>query len=128
MHHSLSVRFMQGAAHSNGKTAGRCAEKFGSVRNCLLHQIGQRCFIETGRCPFKSTRQGSKGFFRVHEKIPGQADSAPANFKPLKVILRTTILSLAICALIFLNYREGWLTRENLNVFGEPSGFATGIG
>ena len=63
-----------------------------------------------------------------HEKTPGQADSGPANFKPLKVIPRTTILSLAICALIFLNYREGWLTRENLNVFGEPSGFATGIG
>lgn len=70
---------------------------------------------------------------RTHEeageaRIPGQADSAPANFRPLRVIVRTTVMALAISALIFLNYREGWLTRENLDVFGEPEGFSTGIG
>ena len=63
-----------------------------------------------------------------HDKIPGQADSAPANFRPLKVILRATVLSLVISALIVLNYNEGWITRENLDVFGEPEGFASGIG
>lgn len=63
-----------------------------------------------------------------HDKIPGQADSAPANFRPLKVIFRATVLSLVISVLIVLNYNEGWITRENLNVFGEPEGFSSGVG
>ena len=63
-----------------------------------------------------------------HEKIPGQADSAPVNFRPLKVVLRATVLSLVICGLIVLNYTEGWITRDDLNVLGTPDGFATGVG
>jgi predicted secreted protein len=63
-----------------------------------------------------------------HEKIPGQADSAPANFRPLKVVLRATVLAAVVCGLIFLNYNEGWITRKNLDVFGEPEGFSSGIG
>lgn len=63
-----------------------------------------------------------------HEKIPGQADSAPANFRPLKVILRATVLSIVICGLIVLNYEQGWITREDLDLFGQPEGFSTGIG
>jgi predicted secreted protein len=63
-----------------------------------------------------------------HEKVPGQADSAPANFRPLKVVLRATVLSLVISVLIVLNYNEGWITRENLDVFGEPAGFSSGLG
>jgi hypothetical protein len=30
--------------------------------------------------------------------------------------------------LIVLNYNEGWITRENLDVFGEPAGFSSGVG
>lgn len=63
-----------------------------------------------------------------HEKIPGQADSAPANFRPGRVIVRATILASVICALIVLNYREGWITARDVDVFGEPAGFSTGIG
>ena len=63
-----------------------------------------------------------------HEKTPGQADSAPANFRPGMVILRTTILALVICGLVFLNYKEGWISMKNLDVFGEPAGFSTGLG
>ena len=62
------------------------------------------------------------------DKIPGQADSAPANFRPLNVVLRATVLSLIISVLIVLNYNEGWITRENLDVFGEPAGFSSGVG
>jgi predicted secreted protein len=70
---------------------------------------------------------------RTHEeageaKIPGQADSAPANFRPLRVVLRTTIMALAICVLLFLNYQEGWVTPQQLDLFGQPAGFATGVG
>lgn len=63
-----------------------------------------------------------------HDKIPGQADSAPANFRPLKVILRATILSLVICGLLVLNYEQGWINREDLDVFGAPQGFSSGVG
>jgi predicted secreted protein len=52
-----------------------------------------------------------------YEKIPGQADSAPANFRPLKVIIRTTILSVVICGLFVLNYNEGWITFQDINFF-----------
>jgi predicted secreted protein len=62
------------------------------------------------------------------EKIPGQADSAPANFSPLKVVLRTTVLSLLICALFLLNYREGWITAKDIDLFGAPQGFSSGVG
>lgn len=63
-----------------------------------------------------------------HEKIPGQADSAPANFRPGLVILRTTILSLVICGLLMLNYKQGWITAKDIDVFGEPAGFSSGVG
>ena len=63
-----------------------------------------------------------------HEKIPGQADSAPANFRPGRVVIRATILSLVLCALFVLNYEEGWITAKDLDVFGAPEGFSTGIG
>jgi predicted secreted protein len=60
-----------------------------------------------------------------HEKIPGQADSAPANFRPLRVIGYTTLLSLMICGLFVLNYNEGWITFRDIDFFdrivGEPS-------
>ena len=70
---------------------------------------------------------------RTHEeageaKTPGQADSAPANFRPMRVVVRTTIMALAICVLLFVNYKEGWITRENLDLFGQPQGFSTGVG
>jgi len=63
-----------------------------------------------------------------HEKIAGQADSAPANFRPLLVILRTTALALVVCGLLLLNYYQGWITAKDLDVFGEPPGFSSGVG
>jgi predicted secreted protein len=63
-----------------------------------------------------------------HDKIPGQADSAPANFRPLRVIFRATILSLVISGLVVLNYKEGWITSQSLDLFGEPQGFSSGVG
>ena len=61
-------------------------------------------------------------------KVAGQADSAPANFRPGLVILRTTILSLVICGLLMLNYKQGWITAKDIDVFGEPAGFSSGVG
>jgi predicted secreted protein len=62
------------------------------------------------------------------EKTPGQADSAPANFRPGLVVLRTTALALVICGLLVLNYREGWITAKDVEVFPEPQGFSSGVG
>ena len=52
------------------------------------------------------------------EKVPGQADSAPANFRPGRVALRATILSAILCALYFANYHFGWITANDINLYG----------
>jgi len=60
-----------------------------------------------------------------HEKIPGQAESAPANFRPLKVAAYTTIVSLIICAAFVLNYNEGWITFNDIDFFDRLVGAST---
>ncbi len=54
------------------------------------------------------------------EKVPGQADSAPATFRPGRLMLRATALSALLCGLYVLNYTQGWIGVEDLNLFGEP--------
>ncbi|APE28820.1 DUF1467 family protein [Aurantiacibacter gangjinensis] len=54
------------------------------------------------------------------EKIPGQADSAPVNFRPGRVVLRATILSAALTALYIANWFEGWITIDDINIWGTP--------
>ena len=53
-------------------------------------------------------------------KVPGQADSAPANFRPGRVALRATVLAAALCALYVANYVYGWVTPKDLYLFGPP--------
>ena len=55
-------------------------------------------------------------------RIPGQADSAPADFRPGRLALRATLLAAALCALYVANYVYGWVTASDLNVFGSPPG------
>ena len=54
------------------------------------------------------------------EKTPGQADSAPANFRPGRVALRATVLAAVLCGLYVANYVQGWIGPEDLNLFGGP--------
>lgn len=54
------------------------------------------------------------------EKIPGQADSAPANFEPKKVALRATILAAVLCSIFVANYSYGWITAKDFDIFGDP--------
>jgi predicted secreted protein len=49
------------------------------------------------------------------EKVPGQADSAPGNFKPLSVLLYTTLLSAALFGLFYLNFSYGWIDRNSFD-------------
>lgn len=58
---------------------------------------------------------------RTHEemgeaRIPGQADSAPANFRPGRVAVRATVIAAALTALYVLNYIQGWIGIEDLDV------------
>ena len=48
------------------------------------------------------------------EKVPGQADSAPANFQPGKLALRATLIAAGLTALYVLNYIYGWIGPEQL--------------
>lgn len=54
------------------------------------------------------------------EKVPGQADSAPANFRPGVLVLRATIIATVLTALYVLNYIYGWIGVEDLNLYPEP--------
>lgn len=53
-------------------------------------------------------------------KVPGQADSAPANFRPGRVAARATVLAAVLCGLYVANYVYGWIGPEELNLFGSP--------
>ncbi|WP_374405517.1 DUF1467 family protein [Pelagerythrobacter sp.] len=50
------------------------------------------------------------------EKVPGQADSAPGNFRPWTVVLRATILAAVLTGLFALNYHYGWVGVDDLDV------------
>ena len=54
------------------------------------------------------------------EKVPGQADSAPVNFRPGKIVIRATLVASLLTALFVANFEFGWLTAEDINVFPEP--------
>lgn len=49
------------------------------------------------------------------EKIAGQADSAPGNFRPGVILMRTTLLSAALFALYYANYVNGWVNRHSFD-------------
>jgi predicted secreted protein len=54
------------------------------------------------------------------EKIPGQADSAPANFRPGLIARRATLLSLALFGLFYANYVYDWLGPKAFDFIGGP--------
>lgn len=61
-------------------------------------------------------------------KVPGQADSAPANFRPGRLVMRATILAAAVCGLYVANYENAWITADDINIFGNPPGFENQAG
>jgi predicted secreted protein len=56
------------------------------------------------------------------EKIRGQADSAPTNFRPGRIAMRATILATVLFGLFYVNYVGGWISAQDLNFFGKPPG------
>lgn len=69
--------------------------------------------------PFGLRTQEEEG----EEMIPGQADSAPANFRPGRVSLRATVLAAALFGLFYVNYVNGWIGVSDINFFGKPPGW-----
>ncbi|HVI98761.1 MAG TPA: DUF1467 family protein [Sphingomonas sp.] len=64
--------------------------------------------------PFEA-RQGTTP---EEERIPGQADSAPHQFRAGRAALRVTIVATIVFALFVANYEYGWVTPQMLDLFG----------
>jgi len=62
------------------------------------------------------------------EKVPGQADSAPVNFRPGKLALRATVIAAILSTFYIVNYIQGWITVDDINIFGTPPGNAPADG
>ncbi|MEO6153363.1 MAG: DUF1467 family protein [Croceibacterium sp.] len=60
------------------------------------------------------------------EKVPGQADSAPANFRPGRIVLWATVLAALICGVFVANYINGWIVPGDINFFSPPNDLKDG--
>lgn len=58
------------------------------------------------------------------EKVPGQADSAPANFRPGRVAFRATIVAAALTTLWVLNWEYRWVGVDVIDFFSPPESTA----
>jgi predicted secreted protein len=58
--------------------------------------------------PFEARTHDEAGI----AKVPGQADSAPADFRPKRAAVRITILATILFGLYYANYVQGWITTE----------------
>jgi len=56
-------------------------------------------------------------------KVPGQADSAPAQFRPGLVAMRATVLAAALFGLFYANYVFGWISASDLDWTGGPPSY-----
>ena len=48
--------------------------------------------------------------------VPGQAPSAPTEFRPGRIAIRVTIVATLLWALFQLNYIEGWVTPQSFDL------------
>lgn len=51
------------------------------------------------------------------ESVPGQAESAPHEFRPGTIAVRVTVVATILFGLFVANYRFGWVTADMVNVF-----------
>lgn len=56
------------------------------------------------------------------EKVPGQADSAPANFRPGRLVLRAFVLAAVLTTLYVLNFIYGWIGVEDVDFLSSLRG------
>jgi predicted secreted protein len=66
-------------------------------------------------CAFMVMPFGLRTPHDAGEKVgEGHADSAPVNFRPLRIIMRTTVVAAFVFALFYANYVNGWVTVDML--------------
>ena len=51
------------------------------------------------------------------QHVPGQAESAPHEFDLRRLLLRATVVATVTFAAYYLNYVNGWITPESVNLF-----------
>ncbi len=51
------------------------------------------------------------------EHVPGQAESAPHEFSVGRMAVRVTIVATILFVLFQLNYRYGWITARDVDLF-----------
>jgi len=56
-------------------------------------------------------------------KVPGQADSAPVNFRGGTLVKRATLIAVVLTSVFVLNYNYGWLTAADLDFLPQPDQF-----
>lgn len=54
---------------------------------------------------------------------PGEAQSAPVNFRPGRVALRATVLATVGFGLFYANWQNGWVTLDMLSLVHPPAEF-----
>ncbi|PLK25049.1 DUF1467 domain-containing protein [Porphyrobacter sp. TH134] len=54
------------------------------------------------------------------DHVPGQAESAPVNFQPRKLVLRATIIATVLTGLFIANYMNGWVTAADIDFLPKP--------
>ncbi|WP_285709757.1 DUF1467 family protein [Erythrobacter oryzae] len=59
------------------------------------------------------------------EKVPGQADSAPVNFRPGRLALRATVIAAVLTALFIANFTYGWITAADIDFLPKPPSAAS---
>ena len=53
------------------------------------------------------------------EMVPGQADSAPAEFRGGRLLLRAAVLAAFVTTAYVLNYIYGWITVNDIMFWGQ---------
>ena len=53
-------------------------------------------------------------------RIPGQAESAPADFRPWRVVAWTTLVASVLFGLFFANFVYGWAGADQLSIVTLP--------
>lgn len=54
------------------------------------------------------------------EKVPGQAESAPVNFRPGKLVVRALIIAALATAVFVANYNYEWVTAADIDILPKP--------
>lgn len=57
------------------------------------------------------------------DKVRGQADSAPANFRPKLIALRASVVALILFGAYYANYVNGWILPQDIDFFGKPPNY-----